>query len=86
MNAREKNYLDMLLKFGIALMEEGRKTGIDQNRVHGIDFEPETGYVYATVNADGKIYTAMRFDRFPEVDYQEYERGEKDERERVPNL
>ena len=67
LNTREKGLLSLMCGLGKAIMEESRKTSITQNACHLIVISPEIGYVKA-MYCDGKIYKAMRFDQFPEID------------------
>lgn len=71
MNDREKNYLKLLVNMGVALMQEARKTNLDQDGDHSIVFSPETGYVDAYIVINGKHIHARRFDQFPEIKYEE---------------
>lgn len=71
MEDREKNYLKLLVNMGVALMQESRKTNIDQEGDHSIVFQPETGYVDAYIVINGKQYHATRFDQFPDIKYEE---------------
>jgi hypothetical protein len=71
MNEREKNVLYLMTMLGAAVAAEARKSNIDQDRLHSIVVEPETGYVDAYVIMDGKYYHATRSDLFPKVVYRE---------------
>ena len=73
MNEREKGLFDLMCGLGKAIMEEARKTNVTQDACHMIVFSPETGYVRVEVYCNGKVYTAYRFDQFPELKIEERE-------------
>lgn len=68
LNPREKDLFNLLWGLGKAIMEEARKSNVTQEACHSITFSPEQGYVRVSMYCDKKIYTACRFDQFPEMD------------------
>lgn len=73
MNEREKALFDMMCGLGIAMMEEARKTNVNQDAIHTIAFSPESGYVRVEMRVGNTSYYTHRFDQFPNMEIEEHE-------------
>ena len=68
MNAREEEFFQKMIERGMALMNEARKTNLDQEFIHSLAFSPESGYVRIETKVGNTIYYSHRFDQFPELE------------------
>ena len=68
MNAREEEFFQKLIECGMALMNEARKTNLNQEAIHTVSFSPENGYVRVEIKVGNTIYHTHRFDQFPELE------------------
>lgn len=67
----DREFLDVMLEAGIALMEESRRHNLTGAKTGAIYFSPEEGWVSVDLPCNDKKMKLYRFDQFPEPTYQE---------------
>lgn len=74
MTAKEKEFLDRLMAFGLDLMEEVKENSMmDEERFLTITIHPKLGWVNVDFVKDGIRKDASRLDKYPVTDYEEHE-------------